>query len=166
MKKMQQTINELCLGMSSAQVLARFDIPFPPSTNSIWRSSGRGGRHFLSKKYLDFKNEVKKIVTIRKIQLKKYDKFMFSGRFYLFIILFPSDNIRRDADNYVKSVQDSFTSAGVWEDDSQIDQTLAAFGMTVAKHDKGAVVFVCRSNGKVNPVYFDKKIKNGKCNHK
>ena len=47
---------------------------------------------------------------------------MLTGRLRVELLLYPPDRRRRDIDNYAKSLLDSLTKAGVWEDDSQIDE--------------------------------------------
>ncbi len=42
------------------------------------------------------------------------------GRVAVKLELYPPDNRRRDIDNTLKCLFDSFTHAGVWEDDSQV----------------------------------------------
>ena len=44
----------------------------------------------------------------------------FAGPVELFIELYPPDNRRRDVDNSLKCLLDTFTHAGLYEDDSQI----------------------------------------------
>ena len=45
-----------------------------------------------------------------------------TDRLSVTVILAPPDNRVRDVDNYMKCLLDALTHAGVWVDDSQIDQ--------------------------------------------
>ena len=89
------------------------ELPFPPSINHYWRRNG--ARYFISKEGTEFRN----IVIATCYQLNGY--FNENQRLSLVINVYPPDKRRRDLDNLVKSVQDSLQHAGVYPDDSQID---------------------------------------------
>jgi crossover junction endodeoxyribonuclease RusA len=44
------------------------------------------------------------------------------GRVALYAVIYPKDRRRQDLDNRSKLLCDALTSAGVWNDDSQIDE--------------------------------------------
>ena len=54
-----------------------------------------------------------------------------AGPLRVVIEAFPPDKRKRDLDNVLKSLLDSLTHAGVWEDDSQI-QDLRIYKATIA----------------------------------
>jgi crossover junction endodeoxyribonuclease RusA len=53
-------------------------------------------------------------------------------RMYCEVVLFPPDRRDRDLDNYMKALLDAATHAGLWDDDSLIDQ-LAIYRGSVLK---------------------------------
>ena len=94
--------------------MTTFTIPFPPTTNHIWKSSGK--RRYLSSEYVAFKGLVDYIVKRERIP-KFGDK-----RMAVAIELCAPNRRRVDIDNRVKAVLDAFTESHVWDDDSQVDQ--------------------------------------------
>lgn len=68
---------------------------------------------------------------------------------YVEVILYPPDARRRDLDNYMKCLLDALTHAGVWEDDSQIDQLCIFRGQKKAPH--GAVLVKISEAGPILP---------------
>jgi crossover junction endodeoxyribonuclease RusA len=46
----------------------------------------------------------------------------FEGRLSVTVDIYPPDRRKRDLDNVLKALFDGITHAGVWEDDSQIDE--------------------------------------------
>ncbi len=44
------------------------------------------------------------------------------GRVRLYVAIHPANRMRQDLDNRSKALQDALTHAGVWLDDSQIDE--------------------------------------------
>jgi crossover junction endodeoxyribonuclease RusA len=92
----------------------RFEIPWSISTNAYWRTT-RTGRTYLSNEAKQFKIDVQ--AAVLSLGYKRMD-----GRLAVKLTLFPPNRIRRDVDNFGgKSVLDALTSAGLWQDDSQID---------------------------------------------
>ncbi len=90
---------------------AEFELPWPPSVNHYYRHVGprvlisRDGRRYRE-------NVVARFTTDRVAK--------FSGPVELLIELYPPDNRRRDVDNSLKCLLDTFTHGGLYDDDSQI----------------------------------------------
>jgi crossover junction endodeoxyribonuclease RusA len=106
------------------------ELPFPPSVNHAWkhRVIGRTVGTYLSKEALKFRSDVKRLVghviaTDRRVSVT--------------LTLYAPNNRKFDIDNRVKAVLDSFTHAGVWLDDEQVDY------LTVIRGP------VCKNNGSV-----------------
>lgn len=87
-------------------------LPLPPSVNCYYGSCGN--RRFIRKPGLVFRQKVAEIVS--ELNLKKLE-----GRVSLFVAVYPASKKVHDLDNRAKSLQDALTHAGVWLDDSQID---------------------------------------------
>lgn len=88
-------------------------LPWPPSTNRIWRSVTIAGRArvLLAADGRDYRSRVARIIGPR---------VALSGKVAVEIRAYPPDNRRRDLDNTLKASLDALTHAGVWRDDSQI----------------------------------------------
>jgi crossover junction endodeoxyribonuclease RusA len=99
-------------------------LPWPPSVNHYWRSvtmpGKKGGpsvaRHLISKAGRDYKTAVAAVVAGADAGQR------LSGRLAVRIELFPPDKRQRDIDNSIKATLDALVSAGVFEDDSQVDR--------------------------------------------
>ncbi len=91
--------------------MAEFELPWPPSVNHYYRHVGprvlisRDGRQYREGVVARFKND--RVTTL-------------TGPLELLIELYPPDNRRRDVDNSLKCLLDTFTHAGLYNDDSQI----------------------------------------------
>jgi crossover junction endodeoxyribonuclease RusA len=92
-------------------------VPFPPSMNSYWRNIVIKGR---PRTLLSEKGRQYRIQIMSQIHLEHPPAL--SGRLHLTIELYPPDRRKRDLDNHCKAIQDGLAHAGVFEDDSQIDQ--------------------------------------------
>lgn len=107
-------------------------LPFPPSVNTYWRSIVIRGavRVLISKKGREYRKAVAGVIGPRK---KPTDK-----RLKVRITVNPPDRRKRDLDNMPKAILDALTHAGVWEDDSQIDE------LTIMRREviKGGAVWV------------------------
>ena len=89
-------------------------LPWPPSLNSYWRSvPGKGV--LISKDGRDYRERI-----IAMAVAQKWQSFG-SQRIKVEIEAWMPDRRKRDLDNLLKSVLDCMTKAGVWDDDSQID---------------------------------------------
>ena len=86
-------------------------IPFPPSTNSCWRAIGRG-RVISSAKYREFCAEVAGLV----------EPLGLTCRLEAQIVLHAPTRRKYDIDNRIKPLLDALESAGVFENDEQIDK--------------------------------------------
>jgi len=87
------------------------ELPWPPSVNNYWRRCG--ARYFISPKGVAFRELV---------CLKTFNEtFNKNVRLSVDIYAYPPDKRRRDLDNILKSLFDSLQHAGLYEDDSQID---------------------------------------------
>lgn len=95
-------------------------LPFPPSVNSYW--GFKGSHRYLTPKAKDFKQSV--FWLFRQSQHKGFGRH----RIYVSIVLQAPDRRTRDLDNYLKSLLDALTQAGVYNDDSQIDRLVVTRG--------------------------------------
>lgn len=91
--------------------MTQFELPFPPSTNHIWRHVR--GRTFLSAAGRRFRQRVTAILRAANIQPT-------SGKLCCSVTVFPPDRRRRDLDNLLKSLLDALQHGGAFPDDSQI----------------------------------------------
>lgn len=110
-------------------------LPWPPSTNRIWRNVAVSGkpRTLLSQEGRVYRKAAANACLVAKLAGKQL-----SGRLALQLVVQAPDRRARDLDNMVKAVQDALTHAGVWLDDSQIDRLLVERGPVV----KGGMVSV------------------------
>lgn len=92
--------------------MIRLSIPFPPSTNRIWRNVGT--RVLLSREGRAYRQRVAEAVMIACVQG--------FGRKKLALVIDASmpDARRRDLDNLLKAAQDAMQAARLYDDDSQI----------------------------------------------
>jgi crossover junction endodeoxyribonuclease RusA len=89
-------------------------LPWPPTANTYWRHPTVGklaGRHLISEQGREYRAEVVRLLH----GCEKY-----TGPIAVHIMAYMPDRRRRDLDNLFKSLLDSLTHAGVWDDDSQI----------------------------------------------
>lgn len=92
-----------------------FTLPFPPSVNHYWRRNGK--TIFISKAGKAFRANVFAAVLQQLGKLKPL-----TGRLAIRLVLYRGDKRSYDVDNYAKSVLDSLASAGVFVNDSQVDE--------------------------------------------
>lgn len=91
--------------------MLQFDLPFPPSTNHIWRHVR--GRTFLSAAGRRFRERVTGILRCAGVR-------PMTGKLCCSVTVFPPDRRRRDLDNLLKSLLDALQHGGAFPDDSQI----------------------------------------------
>lgn len=92
------------------------DLPWPPSVNHYYMRTKFG--MIIGAKGKEFRKEV---AYLCRRQLLDADRFAAGKRLYVSVAAFPPDRRVRDLDNCGKSLCDSLTKAGVYDDDSQID---------------------------------------------
>lgn len=93
-----------------------FTLPYPPSINHYWRRVGY--RTLISREGRIFRAKVCSLLGRSALSIPS------SKRLTLVLDLYPPDKRRRDLDNIQKPVLDALEHAGVYFDDSQIDQLL------------------------------------------
>ena len=93
------------------------NLPYPPTVNTYWRNISNKGRPrvLISKKGREYRQGVHYILNTCDIPDFGDDKLKVS------ISVNPPDKRRRDLDNLPKAVLDALQKAGVYTDDSNID---------------------------------------------
>lgn len=102
--------------MAGDRVMKSIDLilPYPPSLNSYYRTYR--GKMLISKKGRAYRREIAAIIAVRRL-----GTFHAKTRLSVQVGMIAPDRRRRDVDNIFKSVGDSLQHAGVFADDSQID---------------------------------------------
>lgn len=90
-------------------------LPFPPTVNNYYKKSSSGGT-FISNKGRKFRSEAAEAIS------EQLPGVHIEDRMLVEVVLFPPTRAVRDVDNYNKALLDAITQAGLWEDDSLIDQ--------------------------------------------
>ena len=92
----------------------RYELPFPPSVNTYWRSMTRGRRQivYVSAEGKKFRKQVMATVT---------RKANSTSRLSVLVELLMPDERIRDIDNYQKAMLDALKHARVYQDDCLID---------------------------------------------
>jgi len=105
-------------------------LPWPPTVNLYWRHkvTGRIATVYVSAEGKQYRKAVNDLV-LEAATVQRYLKQ--TGPVRVVIEAFPPDRRKRDLDNILKSLLDSLTHAGVWEDDSQIED-LRIYRSTIA----------------------------------
>lgn len=93
----------------------KLTLPWPPSINHYWRSrwTGKFISHYISAEGKKFRHEVFRSLS---------DWDMMLGPLSLRVIAYPPDRRARDVDNLLKAPLDAMQHAGVFEDDSQVEE--------------------------------------------
>jgi crossover junction endodeoxyribonuclease RusA len=94
-------------------------MPWPPSVNSYWRHISRGklaGRTLISEKGREYRAQIAKLAVVHKWCSHG------GNRLTVTIKASPPDCRARDLDNILKALLDALGHAGVYTDDSQIDE--------------------------------------------
>lgn len=89
-----------------------FDLPWPPTVNTYWRSIGRG-RVIVSESGRAYRKSV--------IESMNFVMQTINSNIAVTIEAYPPDKRRRDLDNLPKAILDALTHANVWTDDCLID---------------------------------------------
>ena len=108
--------------MESRKSRGRLEItlPWPPSVGSMWRIFKN--RWILSAKGREYHKAVQEQVLIQNVARN------LSKPLTVTIIAYRPDKRKRDLDNLLKGTLDSLTKAGVWGDDSQIQDLRIYWG--------------------------------------
>lgn len=95
-------------------------LPWPPSVNTYWRRMVVGGRSVvsISKQGRAYRKAV--VGTVLQRLTTKPDPL--TGRIGVRLDLWAPDRRKRDVDNHLKALLDALTHAGIWQDDSQVDE--------------------------------------------
>lgn len=93
-------------------------LPYPPSINTYWRHVGP--RVLISANGRRYRRAVGDAVLLG-ISAGQIAKEPLPGRLAVLVEAAPPDRRARDLDNTLKALLDALTHAGVWLDDSQID---------------------------------------------
>lgn len=94
-------------------------LPWPPTVNLYWRHVSRGklaGRTLTSEKGRAYRREIAKLALVH-----RWRKFG-QERLAVTIKASPPDRRSRDLDNILKALLDALCHAGVFDDDSQVDE--------------------------------------------
>lgn len=97
-----------------------YRLPWPPSVNCYIRRGSN--RSYMTKKGKEFRDEVVNEVAERDSSVWKIPRCAMNGRLAVNVELTAPDKRKRDIDNHVKAVLDALQYAGVFLDDSQIDE--------------------------------------------
>ena len=89
-------------------------LPWPPTVNTYYRNVA--GKTLISEKGRQYRYAVLEQVLLQG------GSHGYKGRLGVLIEAHVPDKRNRDLDNLFKSVLDSLTKAGVWDDDGQIDE--------------------------------------------
>ena len=109
--------------------IRNYTLPWPPTVNTYWRHTKRG-IHYVSKRGVQFRQDV--AAAVGKVK-------PLSERIAVRIVMCKPESGRwMDIDNGLKAILDALQHAGVYENDSQIDE------LSVRKGDPkdDGVVFV------------------------
>lgn len=90
--------------------MVEFTLPWPPSLNRYYRVVGE--KVLISQEGREYRT------LVCKTPLPKAP----TGRLSVTLLIYPPDARRRDIDNLTKCLLDALTHAGVYEDDSLIDE--------------------------------------------
>ncbi len=92
-------------------MMREFELPWPPSVNHYYRHIGP--RVLISRDGRKYRETIISLLGDQKIE-------PFEDAVDLAVDAYPPDNRRRDLDNLLKCLLDSFTFGGLYRDDSQI----------------------------------------------
>ena len=93
-------------------------LPHPPSVNHYWRHVGN--RVLISREGRAYREDVRAVVLAK--YFTAWGQVLVTGRLRVSVDWYPPDKRRRDIDNIGKALFDAMGHAGIYEDDSQIDE--------------------------------------------
>lgn len=108
--------------MTLAAHLPQLVLPWPPSINTYWRHTWKkGGGIGSGRVYITDKGQAFRELVGWECKAQKAPKFG-TARVRVVLNAYPPDRRLRDLDNLLKPLLDALQHAGVYADDSQIDQ--------------------------------------------
>lgn len=116
------------------------ELPYPPSVNHYWRRVGP--RTLISRQGRAYRRDV--ATAVRRID-HPADRLPLTDPLSVEVSLYPPDRRRRDLDNTLKALLDALQHAGVYPDDSLIEQ-LSVEKRDVVEGGKAVVVIRRRCN--------------------
>lgn len=101
----------------------RITLPWPPSVNHYWAPAKQGGMR------IGPRGKAYRAAVVAALADQGHWLIVFAGqrgplyaaRLRVLVLAYPPDRIRRDIDNLGKAALDALESAGIYQDDSQID---------------------------------------------
>lgn len=97
---------------------------YPPSVNNYYVKTQRGV--FISQRGKKFRDDL-----LRDAMEQVGERLNITDKVKVEIVVWPPDKRKRDLDNIKKPLFDAMTHAGLWEDDSLIDQDFTYRGDVV-----------------------------------
>ncbi|GAA4652063.1 crossover junction endodeoxyribonuclease RusA [Kistimonas scapharcae] len=98
-------------------------LPLPPTVNHVWKHTVRGRRACV---YMSAEGKAYRQHVGLECNRQQVSGLKLSGRLVVRVGLAFPDRRRCDIDNRLKALFDGLTAAGVWLDDSQIDELFVA----------------------------------------
>ena len=90
-------------------------LPWPPTINSYYKMT-RQMQRYLDPKVREFRQKVADCTN------EQAPGLTLDTPLFMEVYLYPPDRRKRDLDNYMKGLLDAITEAGLWTDDSLVDQ--------------------------------------------
>ncbi len=94
-------------------------LPYPPSVNAYWRAVN--GRVIVSAKGAQYRWQVQELVAGER-RGGTLPGHALIGHLAVYVYVYPPDSRVRDIDNVLKATLDAMTAAGIYIDDSQVDE--------------------------------------------
>lgn len=108
-------------------------LPWPPSVNHYWMTSGK--RRFIGKDGKAFREAV--LLAFLQAREQGFGR----GRVSVAVVAYPADRRRRDLDNILKAILDALEAARVFDDDAQADRLQVERG-EIRPKDAGVLVTI------------------------
>lgn len=104
-------------------ITLHFEMPWPPSVNTYWRSIVLGGKFkkARSQVLISEQGRAYRVEVARQVLLQKIPRGALKGRLAVHATAHPPDARTRDLDNCWKGLLDALYHAGVIADDGHID---------------------------------------------
>lgn len=103
-------------------ICTMLELPYPPSINHYYGRAGN--RVYMKPAGVTFREHVMWLIKQKNLQAV-------DGRLCVVMVVCPPDRRARDLDNVTKAVLDSLQHAGVYKNDSQIDELTVRRGSIV-----------------------------------